>query len=51
MKEMSYFESKTMTMNDPLKFQIIAIEGSDAQVNALFYLPEKTFDQSNSPEK
>ena len=38
-------------MNDPLDFQVIAIEGSDAQVSALFYLPEKTFDKSNSPEK
>ena len=38
-------------MNNPLDFQIIIIEGRDAQENAMFYPLKMTLDQSNSPGK
>ena len=40
-----------MSTNDPWYFHIIIVEGRDAQENAMFYPPKKTFDQSKSRGK
>lgn len=40
-----------MSMNNPLVFKSIIMEGRDAQENVIFYPPKKTFDPFNSPRK